>query len=161
MSGGGGTGADRPVIVIGAGLIAVAAIVFWQSWALRASFGSQTLGPQMMPYLVSLLLLLFGALTVIAGWKGTFPTRDEADWTSVAWITGGLAVMILLIKTAGFVPARNPPTLERIAARWPATGRLRSSVMPCSCASHGSHAGSAVSGSASHARAASGIDAPG
>jgi putative tricarboxylic transport membrane protein len=105
MSGGGGTGADRPVIVIGAGLIAVAVIVFWQSWALRASFGSQTLGPQMMPFLVSLLLLLFGALTVIAGWKGTFPTRDEADWTSVAWITGGLAVMILLIKTAGFVPA--------------------------------------------------------
>lgn len=105
MAGGGGTGADRPVIAIGAGLIAVAIIVFWQSWALRASFGSQTLGPQMMPFLVSLLLLLFGALTVIAGWKGTFPSREESDWTSVAWITGGLAVMILLIKTAGFVPA--------------------------------------------------------
>lgn len=105
MAGGGGTGADRPVIAIGAGLIAVAIIVFWQSWALRASFGSQTLGPQMMPFLVSILLLVFGTLTIVAGWKGAFPSREEADWTGVAWITGGLAVMILLIKTAGFVPA--------------------------------------------------------
>ncbi len=98
-------GPDRPVIAIGLGLIAVAAIVVWQSWALRASFGSQTLGPQMMPFLVGALLLLFGGVTVLAGLRGAFPPRDEADWTAVAWIAGGLAVMILLIKTAGFVPA--------------------------------------------------------
>ncbi|KAF0125154.1 MAG: hypothetical protein FD152_2840 [Xanthobacteraceae bacterium] len=96
---------DRPVVAIGLGLAVVAAVVVWQSWALRASFGSQTLGPQMMPFLVGALLLLFGVVTVLAGLRGAFPPRDEADWTAVAWIAGGLAVMILLIKTAGFVPA--------------------------------------------------------
>lgn len=96
---------DRPVIVIGCGLLAVAAIVAWQSWELRASFGSQTLGPQMMPFLVGLLLVLFGGLTIVAGLRGSFPARDGADWSNVAWIGGGLAAMILLIKTAGFIPA--------------------------------------------------------
>ncbi|WP_439572751.1 tripartite tricarboxylate transporter TctB family protein [Phreatobacter sp.] len=96
---------DRPVVVIGCGLILTAAIVVWQSWELRASFGSQTLGPQMMPFLVGLLLVLLGAMTVAAGLRGAFPARDTADWGNVAWIGGGLAAMILLIKTAGFVPA--------------------------------------------------------
>ena len=96
---------DRPVIVIGCGLLLTAAIVVWQSWELRASFGSQTLGPQMMPFMVGLLLVLFGALTILAGLRGAFPERDGADWGNVAWIGGGLAAMLLLIKTAGFVPA--------------------------------------------------------
>lgn len=96
---------DRPVIGIGCGLILTAAIVIWQSWELRASFGSQTLGPQMMPFLVGLLLVLLGAMTVLAGLRGSFPGRDTSDWSNVAWIGGGLAAMILLIKTAGFVPA--------------------------------------------------------
>lgn len=97
--------ADRPVVAVGLGLIAVAAVVVWQSWALRASFGNQTLGPQMMPFLVGGLLMLFGVLTILAGLRGAAPPREEADWTAVAWIAGGLAVMILLIRTAGFVPA--------------------------------------------------------
>jgi len=105
MEAGGRHAPDRPVIAIGVGLIAVAAVVVWQSWALRASFGNQTLGPQMMPFLVGALLLLFGGVTVFAGLRGGFPPREEADWTAVAWIAGGLAVMILLIRTAGFVPA--------------------------------------------------------
>jgi len=98
-------GPDGAVIAIGCGLIAIAGIVAWQSWELRASFGSQTLGPQMMPFLVGALLALFGGLTILAGVRGAFPPREEADWTAVAWIAGGLAVMILLIKSAGFVPA--------------------------------------------------------
>lgn len=96
---------DRPVIAIGLGLLATAALVVWQSWELRASFGSQTLGPQMMPFLVGLLLVLFGVLTILAGLRGSFPAREQADWGHVAWIGGGLAAMILLIKTAGFIPA--------------------------------------------------------
>ncbi|MDP3548103.1 MAG: tripartite tricarboxylate transporter TctB family protein [Phreatobacter sp.] len=105
MEAGGRSAPDRPVVAIGLGLVAVAAVVVWQSWALRASFGNQTLGPQMMPFLVGALLLLFGGMTVFAGLRGGFPPREEADWTAVAWIAGGLTVMILLIKTAGFVPA--------------------------------------------------------
>lgn len=96
---------DRAVVIIGCGLILTAAIVVWQSWELRASFGSQTLGPQMMPFLVGLLLVLLGAMTVMAGLRGSFPERETSDWGNVAWIGGGLAAMILLIKTAGFVPA--------------------------------------------------------
>jgi putative tricarboxylic transport membrane protein len=114
--------ADRPVIAIGLGLIAVAAVVVWQSWTLRARFGNQTLGPQMMPFLVGALLLLFGVLTIIAGIRGTAPPREAADWTSVVWIAGGLAVMILLIRTAGLIPA--------CAALFAATARAFGSRRP-------------------------------
>lgn len=118
----GPSAADRPVIAIGLGLIAVAAVVVWQSWTLRASFGNQTLGPQMMPFLVGALLLLFGVLTIIAGLRGAAPPREAADWTSVVWIAGGLAVMILLIRTAGLIPA--------CAALFAATARAFGSRRP-------------------------------
>lgn len=97
-------GPDRAVIAIGVGLIAVAAIVFWQSWGLRASFGNQTIGPQMAPFAVCTLLAVLGALTVREGLRGEAPAREDDDWAAVVWIGGGLAAMIALVKTAGFVP---------------------------------------------------------
>ena len=96
---------DKPVIAIGFGLIVTAGLVVWQSWGLAASFGNQAIGPQMMPFLVSGLLAFFGLLTVLEGVKGATPPREGEDWVSVLWIAGGLAVMIALIKTAGFIPA--------------------------------------------------------
>ena len=59
----------------------------------------------MMPFLVSGLLAFFGLLTVLEGVTGATPPREGEDWVSVIWIAGGLAVMIALIKTAGFIPA--------------------------------------------------------
>ncbi|WP_204272315.1 tripartite tricarboxylate transporter TctB family protein, partial [Escherichia coli] len=86
--------ADRPVMAIGAALLVVAAIVLWQSWGLRARFGNQAIGPQMMPFLVSGLLALFGVLTIREGLRGAAPARDSEDWSAIIWIAGGLAVMI-------------------------------------------------------------------
>ncbi len=96
---------DRPVVVIGLALAAVAAVVVWQGFQVRASFGSQAIGPQMMPFLVGAFLAVLGALTVVAGLRGEAPTREPGDPKAVIWIAGGLAAMLLLIKTAGFVPA--------------------------------------------------------
>ncbi|CEJ15681.1 Tripartite tricarboxylate transporter TctB family protein [bacterium YEK0313] len=97
-------GPDRAVIAIGIGLIAVAAVVLWQSWELRASFGNQAIGPQMAPFAVCILLAVLGGLTIREGLRGEAPARDDDDWGAVLWIGGGLAAMIGLIKTAGFVP---------------------------------------------------------
>jgi putative tricarboxylic transport membrane protein len=96
---------DRPVVVIGMALTAIAAVVVWQGFQVRASFGSQALGPQMMPFAVGALLAALGALTVAAGLRGETPTREPDDPAAVIWIAGGIAAMLLLIKTAGFVPA--------------------------------------------------------
>lgn len=105
MEDGSRAGPDRAVIAIGVGLIAVAAIVLWQSWELRASFGSQAIGPQMAPFAVCILLVVLGVLTVREGLRGDAPAREEGDdWAAVLWIGGGLAAMIALVKTAGFVP---------------------------------------------------------
>jgi putative tricarboxylic transport membrane protein len=95
---------DRSVIAIGLGLIAVSALVFWQSWDLKASFGNQTIGPQMMPFVVSGLLALLGVLTIREGRRGTAPPREAESWAAIFWIAGGLAAMIALIKSVGFVP---------------------------------------------------------
>jgi putative tricarboxylic transport membrane protein len=100
-----GQGPDKAVVAIGIGLLAVAGVVVWQAFQVRASFGSQAIGPQMMPFVVGILLAVFGVLTVLEGLKGLAPPREADDWHGVVWIAGGLAVMILLIKTAGFVPA--------------------------------------------------------
>jgi putative tricarboxylic transport membrane protein len=116
--------ADRPVIAIGAALIGVGAVVAWQSWDLRASFGNQTIGPQMMPLLVSALLALFGVLTIVEGRRGAAPPREDEEWGAVAWIAGGLAVMIALVPTAGFVPG----TAMLFAATARAFGSIRTLV---------------------------------
>ena len=100
-----GRGPDRPVVVIGVGLIAVAGIVVWQALGLRASFGNQAIGPQMMPFVVGLLLAGLGVLTVLEGVRGTAPPREDEQWLGVIWIAAGLAVMIAMIKTVGFIPA--------------------------------------------------------
>lgn len=96
---------DGPVIAIGIGLIAIGILIFWQATSLRASFGNDAIGPQMMPYVMSVLLVIFGGLTCWDGWRGQAPERDADDFGPVLWIAGGLAVMIALIKTAGFIPA--------------------------------------------------------
>jgi putative tricarboxylic transport membrane protein len=96
---------DRPVVAIGIALLAVAAVVTWQGFQVRATFGSQAVGPQMMPFLVGSFLALLGGLTVAAGLRGEAPAREADEPAGVAWIAGGLAAMLLLIKTAGFVPA--------------------------------------------------------
>jgi putative tricarboxylic transport membrane protein len=96
---------DLPVVVIGVALLAVAAVVIWQGFQVRASFGSQAVGPQMMPFVVGAFLALLGGLTVAAGLRGDAPAREPDEPAGVAWIAGGLAAMLLLIKTAGFVPA--------------------------------------------------------
>ncbi len=101
----GGKQRDLPVVAIGVALLAVAAVVIWQGFQVRASFGSQTVGPQMMPFLVGAFLAVLGGLTVAAGLRGEAPSREADEPAAVAWIAGGLAAMLLLIKTAGFVPA--------------------------------------------------------
>lgn len=96
---------DHAVVAIGVALMAIAGIVIWQGFQVRASFGSQAVGPQMMPFLVGAFLATLGALTVIAGLRGEAPARETDEPAGVAWIAGGLAATLLLIKTAGFIPA--------------------------------------------------------
>lgn len=113
---------DRPVVVIGSVLLAIAAVVVWQGFQVRASFGSQALGPQMMPFLVGGFLAVLGVLTVAAGLRGEAPARDPDEPAAVMWIAGGIAAMLLLIKTAGFIPA--------CAALFAATARAFGSTRP-------------------------------
>lgn len=115
-------GADRPVVAIGAGLLAIAAVIVWDGLQLRASFGSQAIGPQMMPFLVGLLLAGLGVLTVLEGLRGAASRREADGFAAVGWIAGGLLAMVLLVRTAGFVPAA--------AVLFAATARAFGSVRP-------------------------------
>lgn len=96
---------DLPVTGIGIAIVVAAAIVIWQGFQVRASFGSQAVGPQMAPFAVGAFLAVLGALTIREGWRGEAPPRESDQFAGVAWIAGGLLAMILMIKTVGFVPA--------------------------------------------------------
>lgn len=96
---------DRSVVGIGVALVAAAAVIVWQGFQVRASFGSQAVGPQMAPFVVGAFLAVLGVMTVLEGWRGEAPPREADQFGAVAWIAGGLVAMILMIKTVGFVPA--------------------------------------------------------
>ena len=65
---------DRAEIGIAAGLIAIAAFVFWQAGRIDAASGYSTVGPRFTPLVVAAGLLLVGVLllrdALAGGWKG-------------------------------------------------------------------------------------------
>jgi putative tricarboxylic transport membrane protein len=95
-------GPDRPVLLIAAGLLIIAGVVAWDAAHLRAVGGYAGIGPAAFPAVVAAGLAVLAVATAIAGWRGRFPAREHDELPPVLWIVGGLAVQMLLLKTAGF-----------------------------------------------------------
>ncbi len=95
-----------PEALIGIGLLAVAAVVLWQTRMMPVSPMYSKVGPTVFPYLTALGLALFAVLLIVQAWRGGWQPEDEkevpVDWKSVGFVAAGLVANAVLIKPLGF-----------------------------------------------------------
>lgn len=97
--------------LIGAGALVLGAAMAWGASQIPSQAGYQGVGPNFLPWLVSVALVVCGTWLVYeartGGWRAMEPAPGAArgDWTSLAWVVAGVAVNAALITTIGFILA--------------------------------------------------------
>ena len=93
-------------LVIGLGLIAIAAVIAGDATHMRVPPIHAKVGPRVFPYLVSVGMALAGAVIGWQAWTRRFIVEEQqTDWGAVAIIAAGLVVHMNVLKPLGFVPA--------------------------------------------------------
>ena len=95
------TAVASSVLLIGLGL-ALGAI------SIPSAAGYGGVGPNFLPWLVSIALIVCGAFMVWESRTGGFRAMGDADdispcWSGFAWVSAGLLVNAALITTIGFI----------------------------------------------------------
>jgi putative tricarboxylic transport membrane protein len=95
--------------IIGAGVLALAAVMLWQTLVIPVSPIYAQVGPTVVPIITALALGMLGVLLLIAAWQGGWQPEEEKastpDRVALAWVAAGLVLNVLLISTAGFTVA--------------------------------------------------------
>lgn len=105
---------ERPVPVlqqtlIGAGVLAVAAVLAAGATQISSEAGYSGIGPNFLPWLVAAALAACGAWIMWEARTGGFRNAEEpsgaehGDWTGFAWVSAGIIANALLITRIGFV----------------------------------------------------------
>ena len=102
----------RPPIgetIIGAGVLVLAIVMFWQTMSIPVSPIYAKVGPTVVPMMTATALGLLGVLLLIDAWQGGWQPEEEKtvkpDRAALLWITAGLVLNVLLIGSAGFTIA--------------------------------------------------------
>ncbi len=97
--------ADPAGLVVAAFLVAVSAVIVWDTSRLTIS-SAYGLGPQAVPNAIAAGLFLLGIGNLVMALRHDFPPREEADPKAILLILGGLAALMVLIAFgAGFIIA--------------------------------------------------------
>src|SRR5262245_35657786 len=96
-------------IVIAAGVLLLAVVVFWQTLSIPVSPIYAKVGPTVMPMITASGLGLLGVLLMYEALTGGWRTEEEKNVTpdrvALLWIAAGLVLNVLLIGYAGFTIA--------------------------------------------------------
>lgn len=93
---------DRAALVIAVLLAALAAVVFFETRAMKVTAAYARVGPTTFPYAISAVLALLAVCTAVSAWRGSFPEREPEVRGPVLWIVAGLVLQLLLLKPVGF-----------------------------------------------------------
>lgn len=106
-----GTPAVLHQTLIGAGALLLGVAMAWGASQIPSQAGYQGVGPNFLPWLVSVALVVCGAWLVYeartGGWRAMEPAPGAArgDWTSLGWVVAGIVANAALITTIGFILA--------------------------------------------------------
>jgi putative tricarboxylic transport membrane protein len=101
-------GKSLPVagVLVGLGLLIVAAVIGWDAMNMRVPPVHAKVGPRVFPYLVSSGLAIAGLLTALSAKRGGFPDAEgDTDWRAFLVISAGLVLQLNMLKPLGFIPA--------------------------------------------------------
>jgi putative tricarboxylic transport membrane protein len=93
---------DRAALFIAVLLMAIAALVAWDTSKIGGAGGYARIGPATVPYIVAIGLAGLSVWTAIEAVRGGFPEREPQESAPILWIVGGLAAQMLLLDVAGF-----------------------------------------------------------
>jgi len=93
---------DWAALCIAAMLAAIAALIAWDTGRLGAGGAYARIGPQTVPYAISVCLAVLAAWTVFEALRGDFPEREKQEFGPVLWVVGGLIAQMALLKVTGF-----------------------------------------------------------
>ena len=95
--------------LVGAGVVLVAAGLAWGAAGIPAQAGYAGVGPNFLPWVVTVALAWCGTLLLAQALKGGYrdveePTgADRADWAAMAWVSAGVLANASLITVIGFI----------------------------------------------------------
>lgn len=98
---------------IGFGTIVLAGIAAWQASSIASEGVGSSVGPNVVPWIVSGMLALFGAALAVEALLSRAATaqpsegdvNDTIDWRGAGWMALGLGLNVSLIELAGFILA--------------------------------------------------------
>jgi putative tricarboxylic transport membrane protein len=95
--------------VIGAGVLVLAGVVYWQTAAIPISPVYARVGPTAVPTMTAIGLAVLGVLLLVEAARGGWQSQTEReltiDRTALSWIAAGLILNVLLIGPLGFTLA--------------------------------------------------------
>jgi putative tricarboxylic transport membrane protein len=89
-------------LIIAAGLLVLAGVLWWDAAQVTQDGGYAGVGPGDVPRLVAVGLAILSVATAVAGIRGTMPVPPPQRPVPVLWILGGLALQLVLLAPAGF-----------------------------------------------------------
>lgn len=100
----------RQQAAVGAWVLLVGLGMAWGAWSIPSEAGYGGVGPNFLPWLVSLALLACGAVLIVqaraGGWRNLEAgERVTPDRAAFAWVSAGALLNAALITTIGFIPA--------------------------------------------------------
>ncbi len=92
---------------VGLGVLALAALVAWQTTVIPENAIYAKVGPKVFPWISALLLAVMGVILTIEGVRGGWDHEEggDVDWRSLGWLSAGLVLNVALISTLGFILA--------------------------------------------------------
>lgn len=105
----GRAGPALPEISIGLGLVAVAAVLAWQTAIMPVSPMYSKIGPTVFPYATAGGMAICGLLLALRGLRGGWQDEEEKeirnDWRAIGFVAAGLVANLVLIGPLGFTAA--------------------------------------------------------
>ena len=97
-----------PQTLVGLGVLLTGLALAWGAIGISSEAGYGGVGPNFLPWLVSVALTICGAWILWEARTGGFreleaPSGDKAYWPGFVWVSAGLLLNAALITTLGFI----------------------------------------------------------
>jgi putative tricarboxylic transport membrane protein len=98
-----------PQTLVGAGTLATGGLFVAGAITIRSDAGYSGVGPNFLPWVVGLALLLCGAFLIYEARSGGYRNMEEASgaasghWPGFVWVSVGILANAALITTLGFI----------------------------------------------------------
>ena len=98
-----------PQTLVGAGTLATGAMFVAGALTIKSDAGYSGVGPNFLPWVVGLALLVFGAFLIYEARSGGYREMEEptgaatSHWPGFAWVSAGILATAALITTLGFI----------------------------------------------------------